>query len=359
MVVFGMALALVLLLSAEASAQGRRMNRRRPVNPDPTNSNPAAHHGDGEVQGLFALSQGTKPMSNVVLANPDLAGVSLRAKWEDMEPQEHQMTSIFDSEIARAKKAGKEVMIRVDPSRAPDWLYKSGAKAFVFTDANPHHKTAGETKQMPLPWDRVYLDKWTAFIKALGRRYDKDKTVVLVQMAGPNKGGGEMHLPATPGDKTHWEQIGYSKEKLVAAYKTVIDAYAEAFPDKPLALNVSDAVFHDNAVEDIVSYASRKLGGRFCIQHNALAAKTNENGFRIHKLVRQYEGKATVGFQLLCAATSKGRFTEGGQRFGGTLKEAFDIGLRAGASYFEIYTVDLENQAAARDIHGLAVNLSK
>jgi hypothetical protein len=213
--------------------------------------------------------------------------------------------------------------------------------------------------QMPIPWDPVFLKKWTALIKAFGRKYADDPTVVMIQMAGPNKHGGEMHLPCTDADKQTWNQVGYSKDKLVNAYKVVIDAYDEAFPKKPLALDVSQMVYQDGALEEIVAYASRKLGKRFCIQHNALSAKTKEDSFKTHLLVRSYQGKATVGYQLLCSATGKNQFTGGGTRFGGTLKEGFAIGLRGGATYFEIYTADLQDPTAARHIHELAVALGK
>jgi hypothetical protein len=310
------------------------------------------------VHGLFALSTGTQPIAPGVWRQQNLAGVSLRGPWTEEEPEEKRFHWTFDGDVAQARQLGKQVILRVSPAQPPAWVFRAGARAFTFTDANPHHKTRGDVQRMAIPWDPVFLAKWTAFIQAFGRRYDNESSVVLIQMAGANKHGGEMHLPSTKTDKENWKKAGYSKEKLVQSYRTIIDAYDQAFPNKLLALDVSPTVFKDGAVEEIAAYASSKLGRRFCIQHNALAAKTNEQGAPMHQLVRSFEGRATLGYQLLCSATGKGAFTEDGKRFGGTLKSAFDIGLRGGASYFEIYTADLENAATARDIHEAALALA-
>jgi hypothetical protein len=342
-------LVILLANSSSATAQGKR-------NTLP----PGRVAGEsGEVRGLFGLSTGTKPISPQVLASPDLVGVSLRGKWPEEQPQENQLTWTFDADIARARQAGKQVILRVSPALPPEWVFRAGARAFLFKDANPHHATKGDTHKMAIPWDPVFLEKWTSFIKQMGRKYANDPAVVLIQMAGANKSGGEMHLPSTKADKENWQNVGYTREKLVHSYKVIINAYDEAFPNKPLALDVSETAFKDGAVQEIAAYASQKLGKRFCIQHNALAAKTNEQANNIHKLVRSFQGNATVGFQLLCSVSGKGSFTEDGKRFGGPLKVAFDLGLRSGASYFEIYTVDLEDPPAARDLHAAALALAR
>jgi hypothetical protein len=227
---------------------------------------------------------------------------------------------------------------------------------FAFHDANPHHEKYGEGKEIPLPWDAVFLGRWTAFIQQMGKRYSQNPHVVMVQMAAGNQSGSEMHLPSKGPDRDRWLAMGYTREKLIASYRQVIDAYAAAFPSTQLGLNVSRTIFDDGAEDEIAAYAFQKLGRRFCIQHNALHATTSDD-FHSQQLVSSYAGKATVGFQLLSSATGKGRFNEGGKRFGGSLATAFDIGLRAGASYFEVYPQDLEDSGAASDIQALFMQL--
>ena len=96
----------------------------------------------------------------------DLTGVSLRGGWLDFQPAEETYRWPFDAEIARAGKAGKRVMLSIDPgTNIPAWVYQAGAKPFVFRDENPYRRTQGQNLQIPVPWDRVFLEKWKSFIQ--------------------------------------------------------------------------------------------------------------------------------------------------------------------------------------------------
>lgn len=112
----------------------------------------------------------------------------------------------------------------------------------------------GMMMALPVLRDPIFLKKWTAFIKAMGQKYAHDEAEVLIQMAGMDYTGGEMHLPKSKGDIAHWARIGYTKEKLVGARQHVIDAYADAFPDKCLALDVSLPILQDGTVEAVLDY---------------------------------------------------------------------------------------------------------
>ena len=309
--------------------------------------------------GIYVLSEDIKPLPERMINNPDLAGVSLRGRWNEFQPGKESFEWSFDNEIARAQRAGKKVFLRVDPSRMPDWMPAEGAQSFAFRVANIHGKDFGQSKNMPVPWDPVFITCWSHFIQQMGQRYAHNSTVVMIQMAGANQGGGELHLPSDPDAKMQWVEKGYTEEKLVTAYKQIIDAYDAAFPQTQLGLNISEALFQDGAAETIAQYAFHKLGRRLSIQHNALHATTKPEAFRIHKIVRSYERKATVGFQLLSPASSKKNYNGMGNGFGGELHTAFDIGLASGASYFEIYPMDLDDPPSAADIHQLSLHLAR
>lgn len=311
------------------------------------------------VRGLFALSDQTRPLAETVYRHPDVAGVSLRASWDDLQPSPKEFRGVFDAESARARRAGKHVMLSVDPGvHTPAWVYEVGAQPFTFQDDNPYRREQGKPAQIPIPWDPVFLQKWCACIQALGQRYDSDDTVVLVHMVGPTKHGGEMHLPRTAADKENWAKVGYTRDKLLGAWKRIIDAYRAAFPKQALALDVALPLYDDGTAEAILTYASAQLGSRLHVQHNALAAKTVAS-FKPHRWVGSYRGKATVGFQLLCPVTPRGKFNDEGRRFGGSLEEALRIGREAGAVYYEIYPMDLTNQALAPVFHTVAEQLRK
>jgi hypothetical protein len=359
---FLLALGGLLVLASEGQAQLRRKPPKKPPvpTPAPDTGGPLSADGNtGVVRGVFAMSVMSKPIPDAVLANPDITGVSLRVYWSDVEPVEGRYVWTFDNEIARAQKAGKQVMIRVSAgTHTPEWVYAAGVKTYEFVEHNAHMKEAGAKKVMPIPWDPIFLKKWTGFIQEMGRKYADNRSVVLVQMAGPNKAGGEILLPKSDVDKANWPRAGYTKERYVGAYKVVIDAYDTAFPKTPLALDACGPLYEDGAQEAIIEYAHEKIGKRFCVQHNGLAAKTKET-WKVHEMVASYKGKATVGFQLLCPATAKNQFTEMGARFGGTLKQGFAIGLRGGATYFEVFIPDLEDATGARHTHELAAALGK
>ena len=105
---------------------------------------------------------------------------------------------------------------------SPEWVYRGGAKPF---DLQKHRSALSENHppdmRMPVPWDEVYLAKWEAFVQAFGKRYSGNPTIYSIQMTG---GGyiGEMNPPKA---FAKWEQVGYSDDKLIAAWKRIIDTY--------------------------------------------------------------------------------------------------------------------------------------
>lgn len=319
---FAVAAAVALLLAAAPPARGQEV-------PGP--------------RGFFVLNDdsGPHPLPDWVFKDELVAGVSLRGSWAQVEPREGEFTWFFDGDIGRAKKAGKSVMLRVHTGLAgrgvPAWVYESGARRFDFS-------AGGQARSMPVPWDSTHFAKWSALVRALGKKYGREDAVVMVQMAGLDVTGGEMHLPNTPADREHWHRAGYSRERLVAAWAAVIDAYADSFPDKYLGLNVSLPLARDGVVEAVLAHAKKRLGRRLCVQHNALAAKTAEDGYP-HRWVLACRGQAVIGFQELCPVTPRGKFNDEGRRFGGSLDRALDIGLRAGMRYAEIYPPDLRNES--------------
>jgi hypothetical protein len=296
-------------------------------------------------QGLFVLNDDSgktpRPLPDSVYNDPLVDGVSLRAGWMQIEPAEGKYTWPFDQDIERAKKANKRIFLRAYSgliSRPiPAWVHEAGAKHFDFAGGE-------KTGAHPVPWDLTHLGKWKNLIKAMGQRYGKEDAVVLVQMAGLDITGGEMHLTRTDKDIEAWKKAGYTKQKLVAAWQSVIDAYADAFPNKYLALNVSKAIQNDGAVDDVLTYAKKRLGARLCVQHNALSAKTVEDKHP-NDWVRSYRREAIIGFQQLCPKTPRGAFNDEGRRFGGNLDRALQIGLDAGMSYLEIYPPDVANES--------------
>lgn len=289
--------------------------------------------GDG---GVYCLGNS---FSEAELTNPNVTGLALRVHWEDIEPRRGVYDwSSLDANIQKAIAYNKKISIRVSAGQyTPGWVYEDGAEAFNYTED-------GVSKTMPIPWDLIYLADWIQVIRDLGYRYRNLPNLVTVHITGPAE-GGEMHL-GDKGNQSAWMEAGYSDQKLVKAWKTVINAFRAAFrPGTSLGLSISNTVsFQDSSAvpNSVLNYAYKRLYTRLRVQGNWLAAKTSDS-FDMYQLVKYYSNYTDVGFQMLCPAADA-------ERLGGTLREAIDRGLAAGASYLEIYGGDVENPDYADDL---------
>ncbi|MEK6684565.1 MAG: beta-galactosidase [Nitrospirota bacterium] len=350
-----------------------------------------------EVRGVYSLLRGNKPVEPGDFDSPHIAGIVVRSQWKAIEPKEDDYRwDYFDHAIEEAKKAGKTVMLSVMPgAMTPEWVYEKGAKRFHFKSPGPRGE--GGEHSMPIPWDEVFLKEWTDFIRAFGRRYAHEPSVVFVAMAGGASTSVEMHLPKSPDGIKKLEEAGYTKEHLVASWKKAIDAWAAAFPNQGLGLPAAVPLRRDGALEAIMDYAVAKLGRRVYLATGSLSEKTNLSDPMIQK-IREYADRAGIGFQMLSSATRGGG--EGGQRdysmrsgsgggmgsksgtkkggMGGggkgregrpggggfsqhieDLRAAFEIGIKAGASWIQVYQEDIKNPSHEDDIRYLSERLKK
>ena len=287
------------------------------------------------------------------LNDPLVYGLSWRFRWRTIEPREGQYNwSMIDEAIEVTAKARKQVLVRlVAGMHTPEWVYAGGAEAFEFGDA----EVAGgqrhpEGTRMPHPWDDVYLGKWEAFITALGRRYNGNAHIYSVAMSG----GGyidEMNLPKA---FERWQQVGYTDEKLIQAWKRIIDAYRRAFPDTPTNLAINEplgSLQRSNVLSPVVSYVLATYPGKVYLQQNALKADFPRDS-RIRKIIREASVKTVVGYQML---GGKG-FLE---RQTGDRVAAFRHALEDNASYVEVYAPDVRDARLRGALEFLAKRLGR
>lgn len=287
-----------------------------------------------EINGVYVLGLEGRSAAFLrpLLDSGVIDGFSLRAGWSEVEPREGTYDwSRFDPVIALAAERGKKIMLRVLPGvRSPEWVYAAGAARFEFEDISPYHATAGEILSMPVPWDPVYLKKWLEFVAAFGAKYADHPAVTIVAVTGPAT-GGEMHLADKQGADA-WLAAGYSDAVLVETWKKVIDGFSAAFPRQRLTVAIAHPTAFGNpqrVVDQVVQYCAETGCG---IQGNWLAAKTQPQN-PLYRRVAAHAAVAPVGFQMLSAA--------GQARFGGELRTAIDLALKANASYLEIYLADV------------------
>lgn len=198
--------------------------------------------------GLYAQCGGGKS-----LAPPDAWWLPVidigyfRMDWADVQPNgpdDDPLTyfgPLFDQWVGQL---GKRVAIRVMSESmhsrreyvTPKWVFDHGVPGVDHVGLFAKHQVD------PVFWDDRYLDAACAFIARLGRALDGRPGLEFIDI-GQIGEWGEMHL----GEHTsgRWnplqrEQTGYTREKYVAAYRRVIDAFHDAFPHTRVFLNVGD-----------------------------------------------------------------------------------------------------------------------
>jgi hypothetical protein len=326
------------------------------------------------INGIYALGSASHPMPEVVFASNAIDGVALRYWWKSLEPRPRVYDWLeIDRDIAIARAHGKKISLSVAAGfGTPQWLYDSNVARFTFRWTKTWGAPPCSEQRIPVPWDPVFLSEWCIFVRELGHRYGSDPTVVLVKLTGVNGASEETNLPHETGtfirrgafscfstdDIAEWRRLGYSREKVEAAWKVIADTFSESFPHKHLAIMTGPSF---PRVDDL-SLLSRKngkpdaqiaakliadgiasYGDRFVVQSNGLSAFWN------WKKVATLAGRVSTGYQMLWSVTD-----DRGCRMNHhvapcdpqtILDLAIDRGIGAGADYLEIYTADIMNPA--------------
>ena len=262
--------------------------------------------------------------------------MSWRFRWKTIEPGEGEYNwELIDKALQVTSNAGKKIMLRVTAGMfTPDWVYQAGVKPFEFSNTDlAYPENFPKTTKMPIPWDEVYLGKWEEFIHAFGQRYNGNPHIYSIHMAG---GGhiGEMNLPLA---HAKWQQAGYSDEKLIAAWKRIIDAYQKAFPNTPTNLNIGEPLGRNQShvLKPVVSYALAIYPRKIYIQQNGLRADFPISS-PIRQIIREASATTVVGYQTL-----------GGKGFmdqqTGDRLTALRNALEDHVSYIEVYAGDVRD----------------
>lgn len=285
--------------------------------------------------------------------NPNVRGGTVWVKWIDVELEENKYDwSVVDRLAGPWTAAGKRIVLRVGTSpcgrrsSVPQWVRDAGACVLT-------HPETGEV--FPVYWDRVFLDKWCAFVRAFGERYDKDPNVEFVQIAGVGW-FGEMLLPRQTASgrfaslKDEWFEAGYSRAIYLKTYKRVLDTYLEAFPSKPIAIMLGYPMDDGTISEEIAEYAIGRYASRVYLQNNSLGAingrtkKTDLAGWPhwasgYAAIYKKHRANTRIVLEMIYSVTS------GNSPWGqtGSLADAVDVALKHQADYLFIWKEDIAN----------------
>lgn len=198
---------------------------------------------------------GSGSVDPAVASKSYVNGILVRVAWKDIETSDNVYNwSLIDNQITAAQSYGKKISLAVGGGlNSPSWLYPLGVQSISYTV--PFSGT------IPIPWDTIFLTKWTDFITELGNRYANDTTIQLVYMTNSSTNGFEMQLPFNP--TPTYASIAYTDQKVIDSWKEVVDAFNSSFPNHYLT-NDFHPVNSSNAVADsIYAYAKLNIGSRY------------------------------------------------------------------------------------------------
>lgn len=292
--------------------------------------------------GIFSSGGPTNAVNNSVDSRLDnlsyVDGALVRIAWKDIETSPGVYNwSRLDTQFDRANQYGLKVSLGVvNGFNAPTWLSSQGVSYFSYN-------FRGSPVSMPVPWDTTFLNRWSQFVNALGARYGSNASLELVHITTSTSNGFEMQLPSSPTDLTNWTAAGYTIQKHVDAYKRVIDAFNQAFPNKPLDLEVHPVLNSDSVAQQATAYANSTIGDRFGVfaawwsQHNADSVYPG-----MYQLVQSQAQQTFATVQLVTNATNdNSSFGTGG------IDEALSRAQSLGIRYVEPWDTDLLNASFA------------
>lgn len=274
------------------------------------------------------------------LSHANVDGMEIKILWSKVEPSEgvRNWTPI-DQEISYAASLNKKISITVSGSAVPAWVWSMGARSYTLSGGD----------KIPLPNDPVFLAKWGNFISAFGARYDANPTVNYVMVAGIGH-TVEWHTACSAADVRHLRSLSQPNPpgtaKWIAHAKTVITAFADAFPTTPffgaLANPYGNSRAGAAAEREVVDWAVATYPGRFGVMTHTLSARSSTS-FYPNAVIHQYQLSQPTGFQMLWDTVG-----DCGKRAGYdgvhcdplALDESLTAGVNIGGRFVEVYEMD-------------------
>jgi hypothetical protein len=287
-----------------------------------------------------------------------------------MEPSEGNFDfSFLDGQVQAAAAAGKTASISfVAGLDTPSWVYAAGAAPFATSVAQKYDSNFCQPIQVPVPWDSVFLQKWTAFVQAMGAHYGGNATISKIHITGINNHNEETSLPAETGetiqgfhgqscqtnnDVQQWMSIGYTSALVKNAWSQIASAFSSSFPKAKIAPMVHPGGFppiNDSGQPDsngaqfqdeIIPVGIAQFGQQFALQNNGLS-----KGFADPSIVA-VAATTTTGYQMLFDVTNDNtcRMNHGNSPCDPRmdLQGAINNGIQSGGTWVEIYQVDILN----------------
>lgn len=278
-----------------------------------------------------------------------LDGVLVRVAWRDIEPEPGVYHwELIDDQLEKATTENLLINIAIlnGPS-SPHWLLDQGAEVFEFTPFN-----ATETRELPLPWDSVYIDAYTSFISEFGNRYNGNPRINIVHATNSTTNGFEMQYALREDDQIRFREAGYSEEAVINSWKTVLDSYSFSFPSTRVDVEVHPVMGNTDVAYQVVNYGINLMGNRFGVlatwwsTHNASVTYPE-----MYSLVADVSLRTFSTVQLVSATTNDVSVLNPltYEEFIGSLK----LAVSSGVSVIEIWESDIKNEDLMKDVKNI------
>jgi hypothetical protein len=301
------------------------------------------------------------------LKNPFMKGVALQIHWSDLEPVDGKPNwSKLDQLFAAADSSKKWVQLLIFPGFfSPAWALQ-GVQTEQF--AIQYGPGKGTVLPLPMPWDKVYLDRWFAFLKLLSDRYGKSPAFRVIAADGPTSVSAEASLPGGLANIKKWQKVSYRPSKYLGAWQALFQVCAADFPNQFVSLS-QGAAPHLNeegrldphqelrTLQGVVDEGMHVLGHRFVLQSSDVHAGPGPhvaNSEKEDAFVIGYISRTITWFQLRTSAEhgSAVMGAEGDPPL--ALKKSLDDAMQPNAAgqhvtYVEIYEPDV----VARDMQSV------
>jgi hypothetical protein len=278
--------------------------------------------------------------------NPYLSGVYIIQHWNLVEPENGVFQfDRLDQVIDVIRKHDRHYKLAIAPGiYCPQWLYEEDCEAFNTTGSNPAREEIFEQPvQIPLPWDPIFQKYYLRVIDEVGKRYGHDDSLHAVTLTMANFMSPEWHLPYQKSDRERWAEYDGYAEKIVKAWETGIDRFAEVFPGKQLVLEASSWPIGDSALGGaVIDYGATTYPQRFTIQINQLIGRYDMLQNKSYRKLLDYKAKhganINIGIQNL-----KGWEYPSTRKAQGSLEMNVYNYLQSGAEYWELWYGDGQN----------------
>ncbi|MFZ4583061.1 MAG: T9SS type A sorting domain-containing protein [Paludibacter sp.] len=316
--------------------------------------------------GVYYLGAANMPISTTNYSNPNINGVVVRFKWNDVEPTPGNFNWTFvDGEISKAITYNKKVSLQ--PLDRPDWLGSIGAKQYNYIDKNTAHTTYGQVLSEVIPWDSTYVSQYKIFIQNLAAKYANNPVVSYVNTIG---GNFSRNLPDTVITNTttltkqpFWKAFSYNADSLGSLMNKMTDFYMIQFPTTPLWCSVDYVLFQPNATGQARNYLATiycnygisKYPDRFGLFREDISAcnppqpiSTGSQWF-----IMQQNNCRTGAQMLWSVQDGPTRMNQCGilpNTKSAVLDSAVNKALKFGMRYLEIYGVDVSDATLSTSI---------